>query len=487
MSTHLVWFRNDLRVTDNLALHAACQDPQASVIAVFIATPVQWATHGMAPRQAAFLRQNLQHLQAALAARGIPLHYHQCDDFQASNTWLVDFCQQQQVDSLFYSQQYELNERLRDDALAVQLSGRAITCQSFHDSVLLAPGTVLTGNNEMYKVFTPFRRAFIQRLLMSDNHCVPAPKARHAPPVLLSPLPFDYPQQSVDSQLFPAGEDAALQRLRRFCREQVQDYRQYRDLPAVPGTSCLSPYLVLGVLSPRQCFNRLWAESPEMLENADSGAFTWLNELIWREFYRHLLVAYPRLCQHHPFIGWTDGLVWNRSESQLKAWQQGQTGYPIVDAAMRQMNETGWMHNRLRMISASFLVKDLLIDWRQGERYFMSQLVDGDLAANNGGWQWAASTGTDAAPYFRIFNPITQGERFDKDGVFIRRWLPELAAVPDSDIHQPWRWAERQQQHLDYPVPLVDHKQARLATLAAFEAAKRDSTRIPNRKEPSCY
>lgn len=322
---------------------------------------------------------------------------------------------------------------------------------------------------------------------MSDNHCVPAPKARHAPPVLLSPLPFDYPQQSVDSQLFPAGEDAALQRLRRFCREQVQDYRQYRDLPAVPGTSCLSPYLVLGVLSPRQCFNRLWAESPEMLENADSGAFTWLNELIWREFYRHLLVAYPRLCQHHPFIGWTDGLVWNRSESQLKAWQQGQTGYPIVDAAMRQMNETGWMHNRLRMISASFLVKDLLIDWRQGERYFMSQLVDGDLAANNGGWQWAASTGTDAAPYFRIFNPTTQGERFDKDGVFIRRWLPELAAVPDSDIHQPWRWAERQQQHLDYPVPLVDHKQARLATLAAFEAAKRDSTRIPNRKEPSCY
>lgn len=144
MSTHLVWFRNDLRVTDNLALHAACQDPQASVIAVFIATPVQWAAHGMAPRQAAFLRQNLQHLQAALAARGIPLHYHQCDDFQASNTWLVDFCQQQQVDSLFYSQQYELNERLRDDALAVQLSERAITCQSFHDSVLLAPGTVLT-------------------------------------------------------------------------------------------------------------------------------------------------------------------------------------------------------------------------------------------------------------------------------------------------------------------------------------------------------
>lgn len=479
MATHLVWFRNDLRVTDNLALHAACQDAQANVVAVFIATPVQWASHTMAPRQATFLRQNLQHLQTALAVRGIPLHYHQCDDFQASNTWLIDFCQQQQVDTLFYNQQYELNERLRDDALMVQLSVLSIGYQRFHDSVLLPPGSVRTGNHEMYKVFTPFRRAFIQRLLMSDNHCVPAPKTRNNGPMLTPLLPFDYPQLPVDSQLFPAGEEAALQRLRRFCREQVQDYQQQRDLPAVSGTSYLSAYLTLGILSPRQCFHRLRAECPGMLDNADSGAFTWLNELIWREFYRHLLVAYPHLCQHHPFIDWTDAITWNRSEQQLKAWQQGQTGYPIVDAAMRQMNETGWMHNRLRMISASFLVKDLLIDWRQGEHYFMSQLVDGDLAANNGGWQWAASTGTDAAPYFRIFNPTTQGERFDRDGIFIRRWLPELAVVPDSDIHQPWRWAERQQQHLDYPLPLVDHKQARLVTLAAFEAAKRDANKDP--------
>ncbi|AIN18844.1 FAD binding domain of DNA photolyase family protein [Yersinia rochesterensis] len=481
MAIHLIWFRNDLRLTDNLALHAACQDPQAIVMAVFIATPAQWVAHDMAPRQAAFLLQNLQLLQDALGARGIPLHYHQCDDFKASIIWLNDFCQQQHVDALFYNQQYELNERVRDEALTTLLSQRAIACHGFHDSVLLPPGTVLTGNNEMYKVFTPFRRAFIQRLMMSDCRSVPAPKARATavvPPA--QPLaPFDYPQQPVDNQLFPAGEEAALQRLRRFCREDAPDYQQQRDFPAVAGTSCLSPYLALGILSPRQCVNRLRAECPEVLENADGGAFIWLNELIWREFYRHLLVAYPRLCQHHPFITWTDAVIWNHSEQQLIAWQQGRTGYPIVDAAMRQLNATGWMHNRLRMISASFLVKDLLIDWRHGERYFMSQLLDGDLAANNGGWQWAASTGTDAAPYFRIFNPTTQGERFDKDGAFIRRWLPELAAVPDSDIHQPWRWAERQQQPLDYPPPLVDHKQARLATLAAFEAAKRDGSKDP--------
>ncbi|AHM72918.1 deoxyribodipyrimidine photo-lyase [Yersinia hibernica] len=481
MATHLIWFRNDLRLTDNLALHAACQDPQATVIAVFIATPVQWAKHDMAPRQAAFLLQNLQLLRDALSAREIAFYYHQCDDFQDSIIWLDDFCQQQQVDALFYNQQYELNEQLRDEALVARLSRRAITCHRFHDSVLLPPGSVLTGNHEMYKVFTPFRRAFIQRLLLSDCRSVPAPNPRTTPAVATSPLlaPFDYPQQPVDNQLFPAGEEAALQRLRSFCREDVQDYQQQRDFPAVAGTSCLSPYLALGILSPRQCVNRLRAECPDWVENAEGGAFTWLNELIWREFYRHLLVAYPRLCQHHPFIGWTDAVLWNPSEQQLIAWQQGRTGYPIVDAAMRQLNETGWMHNRLRMISASFLVKDLLIDWRKGERYFMSQLLDGDLAANNGGWQWAASTGTDAAPYFRIFNPTTQGERFDKDGVFIRRWLPELAAVPDSDIHQPWRWAQRQQQPLDYPPPLVDHKQARLATLAAFDAAKRDGSKDP--------
>lgn len=481
MATHLVWFRHDLRVTDNLALHAACQDPQATVMAVFIATPAQWAAHDMAPRQASFLWQNLQFLQTALAERGIPLHYHQCDDFQDLVIWLEDFCQQQQVDALFFNQQYELNEQRRDDALMTPLHHLSIACHRFHDSVLLPPGSVQTGNNEMYKIFTPFRRAFIQRLMMSDCRCVPAPKARqNAATLTAQPLdPFDYPQQPVDNQLFPAGEEAALQHLRRFCREQVQDYLQQRDLPAVEGTSVLSPYLALGVLSPRQCFNRLRAEYPDLLENSDSGAFTWLNELIWREFYRHLLVAYPRLCQHHPFIGWTDAVRWHHSEQQLIAWQQGLTGYPIVDAAMRQLHETGWMHNRLRMISASFLVKDLLIDWRLGERYFMSQLLDGDLAANNGGWQWAASTGTDAAPYFRIFNPTTQGERFDKDGTFIRRWLPELASVPDSDIHQPWRWAQQQQQQLNYPPPLVDHKQARLATLAAFDAAKRDGSKDP--------
>ena len=470
--THIVWFRHDLRMTDNRALYAACQDPQAKVITVYIATPDQWQVHDMAPRQAAFIYQNLQCLVKALSGKNIPLFYHQSSDFTTGAKWLADFCRKNGATDLFYNRQYELNEQRRDDLVAELLTG-VCEIHSFDDALLLPPGSVVTGNGEMYKVFTPFRKAFLQRLMHSDVRSLPAPATRNQTVELIDIRPFDYPQQLPDPMLFPAGERAALQRLRVFCREQVSEYSRLRDIPSVDGTSVLSPYLVVGVLSPRQCLNRLLAEHPGALEERESGAFFWLNELIWREFYRHLLIAYPRLCCHKSFVGWTDNVRWNGDIEHFSAWQRGETGYPIVDAAMRQLNQTGWMHNRLRMIVASFLVKDLLINWRAGERYFMSQLLDGDLAANNGGWQWAASSGTDAAPYFRIFNPTTQGERFDKKGDFIRRWIPELADVPDSAIHHPHQWAVKQHYELNYPQPLVDHALARKQALQAFEDAKR--------------
>jgi deoxyribodipyrimidine photo-lyase len=471
MTTHLVWFRNDLRVNDNLALAAACRDPHARVVGIFIATPGQWQQHDMAPRQAEFIWQHLQSLHHALAQRGIELRVHEVGDFNGCAEYLKTFCEQQDIDALFYNYQYELNERQRDAAVEKAL-GREVVCQGFDDSVLLPPGSVTTGNNEMYKVFTPFSKAFIKRLHEGLPECVPAPKARE----ITLPEPetldeFDYSRQPIDESLFPIGEQQAINQLRQFCRQPVADYPQQRDFPAIDGTSRLSVYLATGVLSPRQCLHRLLKEHPQALEGGSGSV--WLNELIWREFYRHLLVAYPKLCRHQPFIPWTDNVVWRQDESQFIAWQQGKTGFPIVDAAMRQLNTTGWMHNRLRMVVASFLVKDLLCDWRRGERYFMSQLIDGDLAANNGGWQWAASTGTDAAPYFRIFNPTTQGERFDAQGEFIRQWLPELIDVPDKYIHTPWIWAEKQQLKLDYPRPIVEHKQARIATLAAYEAARK--------------
>lgn len=472
MPTHLVWLRHDLRVTDNRALNAACQHSQAKVLAVFIATPIQWKTHHMAPRQAAFLLAHLKAVQARLAELNILLHYNECDDFQDAVKWLIDFCDHHKVDKLFYNHQYEINESRRDHALEKKLSHQVI-CQGFHDAVLLPPEKILKENGQMYQVFTPFRCAFLKQLPLINLSCIPVPKKRDGPQVSISltDLSFDYPLLDFDTELFPIGEAAAQKQLTRFCDAKVSAYSHARDMPAIKGTSGLSPYLTLGILSPRQCLGCLREAFPEGIED-HKGAFDWLNELIWRDFYRHLLIAYPRLSKGHPFIGWTTFVQWHHSDSLLEKWQQGQTGYPIVDAAMRQLNTTGWMHNRLRMITASFLVKDLLIDWRLGERYFMSQLIDGDLAANNGGWQWAASTGTDAAPYFRIFNPTTQGERFDPKGEFIRHWLPELSPVPESEIHQPWSWAEKNHKQLDYPTPIVDHKQARQATLSAFATAK---------------
>lgn len=471
MTTHLVWFRADLRVHDNFALAAACRSRSATVKALFIATPGQWKTHAMAPRQAAYIYAHLNALQQALAEKGIPLIYREVTDFAASVDAVAAVCKEEKVSHLFYNYQYEINERVRDAAVEKALPD--VACQGFDDSVMLAPGSVMTGNHEMYKVFTPFKNAYLRRLKEDLPECVGAPRVRESGPLNgnVSTLTSDYPQQAFDSALFPADEKSAIGQLRQFCQHHAGEYEEQRDFPAIEGTSRLSACLAIGVLSPRQCLYRLLAEQPDAL-NGGKGA-VWLNELIWREFYRHLMTYHPDLCKHRPFIPWTDHVKWNDAPELLKAWQQGATGYPIVDAAMRQLNSTGWMHNRLRMIVASFLVKDLLLDWRLGEHYFMSQLIDGCLAANNGGWQWAASTGTDAAPYFRIFNPTTQGERFDTQGEFIRQWIPQLAHVPGKAIHDPWSWAEKNGVELDYPHPIVDHKQARTATLAAYEAARK--------------
>ncbi|MDN8598054.1 deoxyribodipyrimidine photo-lyase [Citrobacter sp. S2-9] len=471
MTTHLVWFRRDLRLHDNLALAAACRDRSAQVLALFISTPAQWAAHDMSPRQAALMNAQLNALQTALAEKGIPLIFREVDDFAASVGVVAEVCQQHDVSHLFYNYQYEVNERQRDAAVERALSH--VVCEGFDDSVILPPGAVMTGNHEMYKVFTPFKNAWLKRLKEEMPACVAAPGIRDGGAMScdIAPLALTMPQQDFDPTLFPAGEKAAITQLRQFCQQTAESYEQLRDFPALEGTSRLSASLATGGLSPRQCLHRLLAEQPQAV---DGGAGSvWLNELIWREFYRHLITFYPGLCQHRPFIPWTDRVQWSRNDAHFQAWQEGKTGYPIVDAAMRQLNATGWMHNRLRMITASFLVKDLLIDWREGERYFMSQLIDGDLAANNGGWQWAASTGTDAAPYFRIFNPTTQGEKFDRDGDFIRRWVPELRNVPGKAIHTPWTWAQKEGVTLDYPPPIVDHKQARLETLAAYDAARK--------------
>ncbi|ACT57643.1 deoxyribodipyrimidine photo-lyase [Candidatus Liberibacter asiaticus] len=475
MSVHLVWLRNDLRITDNKALYAACHNSDAKVIAVFIATPEQWRQHGISARQSHFIYASLLQVQKSLSQKGIVFQYHQCSNFDDSIEWLDSYCLQQRVTKLFYNRQYEINEVRRDKLLEKRLQHRVI-CKSFDDSVLLPPGSILNHALQMYKVYTPFRKALIQNLVQADLRSLPVPAIRLTGPVTPSNIPrfFDYPFQAIDP-MFPIGEQNALHILRKFCKEKVYYYVEQRDIPAIQGTSQLSPYLSIGVLSPRQCWNRLKEEFVDLLIKPKSGAFSWLNELIWREFYRHLMAFYPSVCMGKPFIPWTEKIEWNKDSHLLQAWKQGYTGFPIIDAAMRQLNTIGWMHNRLRMITASFLVKDLLVDWRIGEEYFMSQLLDGDLASNNGGWQWAASTGNDSVPYFRIFNPTIQGKRFDPQGTFIRHWLPELNNVPTQYIHAPHSWLDKNDLSLNYPLPIVDHKKACHHTLNQYYAAKKQS------------
>ncbi|WP_318424285.1 deoxyribodipyrimidine photo-lyase [Photobacterium leiognathi] len=471
----IIWFRDDLRTVDNTALNHAIETG-LPVIALFVATPMQWHEQHVAAIQIDFIHRRLRVLKQQLAELNIPLQVMQCNNFSESVDAIAEYCHQHRVVHVFVNKQYPLNEQLRDEKLGVLLAQSGIKQSLFDDNYVLEPETILNREGELFKVFTPYRNAWIKRFSAEPSYPVTTSKEVVLSDTTSAMLADSTDIQSlgypvIESVLWPVDEEAILQRLDTFCVTKAQDYHQQRDFPAIDGTSCLSPFLAIGALSARQCVYQLLQHFPHALEvNKEDGAFTWLNEIIWREFYGHLLHRYPELSKNHPFQDYTQYVRWQDNPTLLKAWQDGKTGFPIVDAAMRQLRATGWMHNRLRMITASFLTKDLLCDWRAGEQWFMQHLIDGDFASNNGGWQWAASTGTDSQPYFRVFNPTLQGQRFDPKGDFIRTWVKELAKVPDKYIHTPHQWDSSGS--LDYPLPIVDHKEARLLAIEAFKQAK---------------
>ncbi len=459
----LVWFRSDLRLADNPALSTACLRGEP-VRALYIHSPEQRRRHGNGPRQLELIERRLNALGDELAALGIPLELLEVKDFSRLAQALERWCQEHGISRIFANAETGLNEGRRDRAVAALLP-----LEPVGSDCLIPPGTLHTGSGAPYRVFTPFARAWLKRLSELGYRCLPSPAAQGAP-IAFSPIQLSGAKD--DSSAWPVDSAAIQDRLSRFCRGALSDYDARRDYPAQAATSALSPYLALGMLSVGQCLQAIeTAQGFLPLSRGETG-FAWLNELIWREFYRHLLGAYTELCKHRPFKAETDRLPWRQNPEQLRRWQEGSTGFPLIDAAMRCLKHTGWMHNRLRMLVASFLTKDLLIDWRLGEAWFMQQLLDADLASNNGGWQWAAGTGADAAPYFRIFNPTTQSRRFDAAGTFIRQWLPELADLPDSAIHAPATWlADRGQSHR-YPLPIVDHAKARSRVITLFQGLR---------------
>ncbi|WP_444816899.1 deoxyribodipyrimidine photo-lyase [Stutzerimonas frequens] len=467
--TQLLWLRSDLRVSDNTALAAAMA--AGPTVALYLITPFQWLAHDDAPCKVDFWLRNLVALSEQLHALNVPLLIREVDDWTAAPDALLRVCQQLDVQGVHCNDEYGVNEQRRDQAVAERLQGAGVSLRRHLDQLLFAPGKLRTQSGGYFKVFSQFRKACLARLSVSPPLCIPRPAAQAPLPIVSDPLPaavagFPPPTDYLRA-LWPAGETFAQRRLASFVEDDLEQYHQRRDLPAEPGTSQLSPYLAAGVISIRQCLHAALCYNQGELDSGASGATTWINELLWREFYKHILVGYPRVSMHRAFRPETEALPWRRAPYELEAWQQGRTGFPIIDAAMRQLRETGWMHNRLRMITAMFLSKNLLIDWREGERWFMRHLIDGDLAANNGGWQWSASTGTDSVPYFRLFNPTSQSQRFDPDGQFLRRWLPELQHLSSRDIHSP---ATHHNLFgvIEYPTPIVDLGKSRARALDAF-------------------
>jgi len=480
----LHWFRVDLRTHDNSGLyHAALAGGGKGgrgVVGLFVVTPGEWGEHDESPAKIELILRTLGVLKESLARLNIPLLVRTSADFRATPGVVAQVAREVGAEGVYANRQYEVNEVKRDEQLEVCLRAQGGRLHLYHDQAALEPGEVRTGDGGAYTVFTPFKKKWVSTVL--ERGGIGGPGA--ACGVTVWPVPGkqaptginsdDVPASvagfvsGVDAGLWPAGEEYALGRLRGFLDQRVRGYKDDRNTPGVEGTSRLSPYLAIGALSARECLRLASQANGGSLDGGQAGCASWISEVLWREFYKHLLWAFPRLSRGRAFKPATERIVWSDNRAHLHAWQQGLTGFPIVDAGCRQLLKTGWMHNRLRMVTAMFLSKDLFIDWREGERHFMRHLVDGDLSQNNGGWQWAASTGTDAAPYFRIFNPALQSAKFDPDGSFIKEFVPELRGVPAEFIHEPQSAPMQVLAKLDYPAPIIDRAESKERVLAAF-------------------
>lgn len=470
--TVLVWFRQDLRLTDNPALYHACHTGEP-VIPVFIDDPLPTSVSQLGSASRVWLHHSLQALTQDLQASGSHLILRQ----GSASVILPQLLAETGATRLYWNRLYDPASLQRDRQLKESLR-QVCEVRSFNASLLNEPWEVLKADGTPYKVFTPFWQAMLRHSI--QHQPLPAPEQIPAPARIPSSLPLDslklLPHIRWDVGMmshWQVGERAALHKLLNFLPIGGKDYQQARDLPAHSGTSRLSPHLHFGEISPRQV---VWLAEQCLAENAtaDNGVRHFIREIGWREFAWHLLYHFPHTVER-PLDERFTRFPWAENHEEiLIRWQRGQTGYPIIDAGMRELWQTGWMHNRVRMIVASLLCKNLLVPWQKGENWFRDTLVDTDLASNVLGWQWTAGCGADAAPYFRIFNPILQSQKFDPDGDYIRRWVPELCECSSKQIHLPREPGENKR---NYPLPVVDFKASREQALSLFEKIKQPSFR----------
>jgi deoxyribodipyrimidine photo-lyase len=484
----LMWFRRDLRADDNAALYHALKTCR-KVVCVFVFDPEILDALPRADRRVEFIRESLVDLEAQLqalqpgaAAEKMLVVRHAWASQEIPRLAIAAGAQ-----AVFTNHDYEPQAVARDGVVHAALAEHGIALHTFKDHVIFEREEVLTLGHKPYGVFTPYKNAWLKKL--TDYHLQAYPCEKYA--TALEPAPSDLAQgiptlaelgfekTNLSELKIPTGSRGGQALFAEFF-DRMDDYHATRDYPAVKGPSYLGVHLRFGTVSIR----KLCATAHQRVIAGSQGAQVWLSELIWRDFYAQILANFPRVAQgsfkpEYNAIQWEQGPA---AQTLFAAWCEGRTGYPIVDAAMLQINQTGYMHNRLRMVVASFLTKDLGLDWRWGERYFAQHLNDFDLSANNGGWQWASSSGCDAQPYFRIFNPSSQSERFDAQGKFIRRYLPQLAKLPDKALHAPWDAKPLELQMAgvtlgkDYPHRIVAHDQARALTLQRYAVVKKSST-----------
>ncbi len=466
MKTVIHWFRRDLRVSDNTALSEAAKRAE-QVIPVFIFEDAFRTGPDVGAARLAFLLQSVESLRKNLLELGHALVIR-CGK---SEEILPQLCKEVGAQAVFANKRYEPYTQKRDERITTALLKIGVGFELFKDAVVWEETEILTQQGKPYTVFTPYSKAWKAKPIPSPRERIKNSKLKiqNWPS---DELPADTSAlgHPLTQKIPPGGERAALELLKKFMAAPVFEYGVNRNFPALDGGSNLSPHLRAGTIGIRTILAELKKARDKATPTQVVSCDVFLNELIWREFYSQVLHNFPHVTKG-AFRPEYAALKWSDNQEHFLAWCVGQTGYPIVDAAMRCLNATGTMHNRLRMIVAMFLTKDLLINWQLGEHYFMKHLVDGDMAANNGGWQWSAGTGTDAAPYFRIFNPVSQGEKFDADGKFVRRWIPELENFPADTIQQPWE-NPLLLAKTNYPPRIVLHEEQREKCLAMFKAAK---------------
>ena len=467
----LVWFRNDLRTDDNPALRAACFQSE-EVHGVFIYSNNQMKLHNEANCKIEFIIKNLKSLEKSLSELNIPLTIISSDGFYDNPKKIYNLINERSITNIYWNNQFGEDEGLRDKEVKELLKKNNINYSSYDDQVVFPAGTFKTGEGNPYSVFTPFKKRWVDNFNIDllDIEFEYVPKAKTNISSNINDFDFCFKtHHSVDISIWPAGEKKAFTKLNNYLDKKIFDYARDRNDPIVDATSRLSPYLASGIISSKRCILEALKKNNFELDSGNKGITKWIDEIVWREFYRNIMFSFPKVSKGEPFQEYTTKIKWRFNEEEFEAWKNGKTGFPLIDAAMRQLISEGWMHNRLRMVVAMFFTKNMLHDWRLGEAFFMQNLIDGDFSSNNGGWQWSSSTGTDAAPYFRIFNPITQSKNFDNDGLFIKKHLNELSDVDIKEIHDP---LDETRFNCNYSSKILDLKESRLRAIDAFNEAK---------------